>query len=205
MVAAGLLLPAVAVGISARPETMFARELAGQGRTQSQSVPVAQKTGVRPDPVAPEAGLQAADPVRIRIPAIGVDAPVQPLAVDRNGVLPPPDTDEGTGWWRDGPEPGERGPAVIVGHVDSYTGPAVFVHLEDLARGDRILVDRADGSTVVFAALRTESHPKDAFPTRVVYGATADAELRLVTCGGAFDDDDRRYLDNVIVYAARSG
>jgi LPXTG-site transpeptidase (sortase) family protein len=167
--------------------------------------------GAAPSPAPPQqqvpaaaserADEQAADPVRVRIPAIGVDAPVQALIVDENGVLPPPDTFEGTGWWQAGPEPGEIGPAVIAGHVDSYRGPAVFFELDELERGDEIFVDRADGTTVVFAAQRTEVHPKDEFPTEAVYGDTPDPQLRLITCGGTFDEDERSYRDNVIVFA----
>lgn len=145
-----------------------------------------------------------ADPVRIRIPAIGVDAPVQPLTV-QNGVLPPPDTNDGTGWWRDGPEPGERGPAVIAGHLDSKRGPAVFFRLTDLSSGVQIFVDRADGTTAVFAAQRIERYDKNTFPTDAVYGDTPDPQLRLVTCGGEFDRKHRRYRDNIIVFAIRSG
>ena len=145
------------------------------------------------------------DPVRVRIPAIGVDASVQPLIVDQNGVLPPPDTYDGTGWWRDGPEPGEPGPAVIAGHVDSKRGPAVFFHLTDLSRGDQIFVDRADGTTTVFATQRVEQHDKNAFPTDAVYGGVPDSQLRLITCGGKFDRKAHRYIDNVIVFAIRSG
>jgi len=148
---------------------------------------------------------QVAEPVRIRVPMIQIDAPVQPLTVDENGVLPAPDTFEGTGWWRAGPEPGERGPAVIAGHLDSYRGPAVFYRLRDMRRGDTIFVDRADGTTAVFATERIERHDKDDFPTEAVYGDTADSQLRLITCGGKFDKRHRRYLDNVIVYAARVG
>jgi len=146
-----------------------------------------------------------ADPVRIRIPAIGVDAPVQPLTVDQNGVLPPPDTYDGAGWWRDGPEPGQRGPAVIAGHVDSKRGPAVFFRLPDLGRGDQIFVDRADGTTAMFATQRIERHDKNTFPTDEVYGDTPDSQLRLITCGGKFDRKAHSYVDNVIVFAIRSG
>lgn len=145
------------------------------------------------------------DPVRIRIPAIGVDAPVQPLTVDQNGVLPPPDSFDGTGWWRDGPEPGQRGPAVIAGHVDSKRGPAVFFRLTDLDRDDQIFVDRADGTTAVFAAQQIERHDKNAFPTDAVYRDTPDPQLRLITCGGKFDRKAHRYVDNIIVFAIRSG
>jgi sortase (surface protein transpeptidase) len=147
------------------------------------------------------AETQVADPARVRIPAIDVDAAVLPLAVDGQGVLPPPPTNVDTGWWRAGPEPGEAGPAVIVGHVDGREGPAVFFRLRQLAPGDEIAVDRVDGSTAVFTVERVERHAKDAFPTEAVYGRTPDARLRLVTCGGEFDRSTRHYVDNVVVFA----
>jgi len=152
------------------------------------------------DRVAPVA-LRVADPARVRIPAIGVDAAVLPLAVDTQGELPPPPTNEDTGWWRAGPEPGEAGPAVIVGHVDGSDGPAVFFRLRQLVPGDEIAVDRVDGGTAVFSVERVERHAKDAFPSDAVYGHTPDARLRLVTCGGAFDRTTRHYVDNVVVFA----
>lgn len=152
-------------------------------------------------PDAAVAGEQKADPVRVRVPAIGVDAPVGPLYIDENGALPPPDSYDGTGWWHAGPEPGEIGPALIAGHVDSTSGPAVFFRLDELRTGDEIFVDLADGETLAFTAQRTERYAKDEFPSDEVYGDTPDPQLRLVTCGGAFDPTDRRYLDNVVVYA----
>jgi sortase (surface protein transpeptidase) len=93
---------------------------------------------------------------------------------------------------------------VIAGHVDSKRGPAVFFRLPDLGRGDRIFVDRADGTTAVFAAQRIERHGKNAFPTDEVYGDTPDSQLRLITCGGKFDRKAHSYVDNVIVFAIRS-
>ncbi|GGM53394.1 class F sortase [Longimycelium tulufanense] len=154
-------------------------------------------TGVPVDP-------QAANPVRIRIPVIDVNAPIEPLDLTPEGELPPPSTFAGTGWWRDGPEPGERGSAVIVGHVDSYRGPAVFFRVPELSRGAEILVDRADGTTAVFVNERVERHDKNAFPTRAVYGDTPGSELRLVTCGGDFDHPTQRYRDNVVAFARRT-
>jgi sortase (surface protein transpeptidase) len=158
---------------------------------------------------APVAGAsagpeQAADPVRIRIPAIGVEAAVVALEVDAQGVLPPPATNGETGWWRAGPEPGEPGPAVVVGHVDSRQGPAVFFRLRQLVPGDEIAVDRADGSTAVFTVGRNERYGKHAFPTDAVYGDTPDAQLRLITCGGGFDRRAGSYLDNQVVFANRT-
>jgi sortase (surface protein transpeptidase) len=94
---------------------------------------------------------------------------------------------------------------VVVGHVDSREGPAVFFRLRDLDRGDRIAVDRADGTTVEFTVGRTERYRKNSFPTAEVYGDTPNAQLRLITCGGAFDRRSGHYLDNVVVYADRLG
>lgn len=154
------------------------------------------------EPVAPD--LAAKEPVRVRIPSIGVDAAIEPLFLDGNGALPPPASYDGTGWWHDGPEPGEAGPAVIAGHVDSGSGPAVFVDLSRLAPGELIYVDRADDTTAVFVAQRTEAHPKDRFPTKAVYDDTPDSQLRLVTCDGEFDRAASSYDDNIIVYATRT-
>ena len=179
----GSALLATACGASATPQ-----EIAG---------PAAVATQARAAP----AETPVADPARVRIPAIDVDAAVLPLAVDGQGVLPPPPTNVDTGWWRAGPEPGEAGPAVIVGHVDGREGPAVFFRLRQLAPGDEIAVDRVDGSTAVFVVERVERHAKDAFPTEAVYGRTPDARLRLVTCGGEFDRSTRHYVDNVVVFA----
>jgi sortase (surface protein transpeptidase) len=205
MVATGLLLTLMVLAAWSQPWTGYPREVVGLGRALSQPTPVtAQRPSELAAPKPDKAGDQVADPVRLRIPEIEVDAPVDPLRVDADGVLPPPTTNDRTGWWRDGPEPGERGPAVIVGHVDSYKGPAVFIHLADLSSGDQIFVDRADGTSAAFTTVRVEQHAKDAFPTQAVYGGTSDPELRLITCGGSFDDKARRYLDNVIVYARRS-
>jgi sortase (surface protein transpeptidase) len=144
---------------------------------------------------------EAADPVRVRVPAIGVDAAVVALDVDAQGVLPPPATYHETGWWRAGPEPGEPGPAVIVGHLDSRQGPAVFFRVRELIAGDRILVDRADGTTAAFVVQGSERFGKHAFPTQAVYGPTRGAQLRLITCGGQFDRHMRHYVDNVVVFA----
>jgi LPXTG-site transpeptidase (sortase) family protein len=141
--------------------------------------------------------------VRIEIPAIGVDAPVVPLGLEPSGTLEAPEGLAETGWWTDGPEPGEAGPAVVAGHVDSRAGPAVFYRLNELRPGDGVEVVREDGSSVAFVVERLEQHPKADFPTEAVYGDTEGSALRLITCGGAFDRSTGHYLDNVIVYARR--
>lgn len=103
---------------------------------------------------------------------------------------------------RDGPAPGQTGPAAIYGHVDTAAaGPAVFFRLGDLTPGDTIDVTRADRSIAVFTVYRIAEYAKDAFPTMTVYGDTPDAELRLITCGGDFDPATGSYLDNIVAYA----
>jgi sortase (surface protein transpeptidase) len=146
-----------------------------------------------------------AAPTRIRIPAIGVTAPLEPLTVGPDRVLPPPKNPGTTGWWQDGPEPGEPGPAVLVGHFDSDTGPAVFYRLAELRHGDRVAINRSDGTTVFFTVRRLASYPQDAFPTDQVYGDTGNRPaLRLITCGGSFDHAADRYTENLIVSATKT-
>jgi sortase (surface protein transpeptidase) len=143
----------------------------------------------------------AAPPVRIRIPAIGVSAAVVRLGLNRDGTLQVPADFGVTGWFTGGPAPGETGPAVIAGHIDSRRGPAVFYRLHALRPGDRVAVERADGTTVQFAVEGSAQYPKRAFPTEAVFGPSPDPLLRLITCGGAFDRSTRHYRDNVVVTA----
>jgi sortase (surface protein transpeptidase) len=147
---------------------------------------------------------EIAAPVRVRIPSIGVDSPLLRLGVDDTGALLPPDDFGRAGWFPASPVPGDVGPAVIAGHVDSYVGPAVFFRLRELAEGDEVLVDRTDGTTIRFTVSATHRYPKDEFPTQDVYGPTPRPELRLITCGGEFDRSARSYLDNVVVTAVLS-
>ncbi len=142
-------------------------------------------------------------PTHLDIPRIGVHTDVIPLGLNPNGTVMVPPADPGTpaGWYRYSASPGEPGPAVLLGHVDNYEGPAVFHRLSDLVPGDSISVDRADGQTIVFTVRSVQTHPKSSFPTDAVYGPTAAPVLRLITCGGAFDRVHRTYLSNVVVYA----
>jgi Sortase domain len=142
-----------------------------------------------------------ARPVRIDIPTIGVDAPLVPLGLNADRTLRVPRDFGDAGWWTGGARPGERGPAVIAGHVDSYTGPAVFYRIRELRRGDAIVVVRRDGSRARFTVLGSEEYPKAHFPTARVYGATAGPTLRLITCSGTFDRASGHYVDNAVVYA----
>ncbi|MCG5216617.1 class F sortase [Streptosporangium sp. KLBMP 9127] len=149
-------------------------------------------------------GAEAADPVRLRVDSIGVSTKVIGLRLDASGRLVAPRAFDRVGWNVAGPEPGEAGAAVIAGHVDSRTGPAVFYRLRQVKAGATIRVERADGSVVAFTVRRVARYPKNRIPDKVVYGATRDAQLRLITCGGVFDRGRGSYRDNVVVFADRA-
>ncbi|MFJ3878219.1 class F sortase [Streptomyces sp. NPDC090077] len=150
--------------------------------------------------------LPGSPPVRIRIPSLRVDAPLTGLGLDRDGSLevPPPARRELAGWYRDGTAPGAKGTAVIAGHVDHASGPAVFYHLGALRRGAAVEVDRADGRTAVFTVHAVEVYDAGSFPDRRVYGPSPRAELRVITCGGAFSPRTG-YRGNVVVFAHLTG
>ncbi|MFI6446701.1 class F sortase [Kitasatospora sp. NPDC050543] len=150
--------------------------------------------------VRPAAGHSP--PVRIRIPVIDVDAPVQGLGLDRDRHLLVPDASDRNlaGWYQDWPSPGEAGNAILSGHVDTTAGPAVFWNLATLRRGDLIRIERADRSTAVFGIDAVEAYTKAGFPDARVYSPTPDAQLRLITCGGTYSRQTG-YQGNVVVYA----
>lgn len=140
---------------------------------------------------------------RIRITAIGVEAPVIRLGLTDDERLEVPARADQAGWWSGGELPGQEGPAVIAGHVDSSTGPGVFFRLRELEPGDVVEVTPRGRRTVRFVVDRLEEAPKDSFPTRSVYGPTTGSTLRLVTCTGSFDESSGHYRDNLIVFARR--
>ena len=151
-----------------------------------------------PGPLAP-----TAVPVGLAIPAIGVDErSLLELGRNPDGSLQVPTDFTRAGWFTGGSVPGEPGPSVIAGHVDSWRGPAVFFRLRDLRAGDPVTVRMSDGTTVRFRVDGVARYPKTAFPTEAVYGPVPGAALRLITCGGAFDRGARSYLDNIVVYAS---
>ncbi|MFI8514413.1 class F sortase [Streptomyces sp. NPDC085460] len=150
----------------------------------------------------PHAPLSRSRPTLVAVPAITTEAPVLDIGLDRQGRLdvPPVDDPQKVGWYAAGPAPGERGTAVVVGHRDTTTGPAVFLDLDSLGPGNTVRVARADGRVAVFTVDKVRTYPKSAFPDKEVYGPTGRPELRLLTCGGAYDRG-AGYDANIVVFA----
>jgi Sortase domain len=144
--------------------------------------------------------VAAGRPVSITIPAAGVEAPVVPVGLRPDRSMEVPGVDQ-AGWYELGPRPGEAGPAVIVGHVDSRSGPAVFFRLGQLRRGDKIVVGQAGGGSRSFLVERVERQAKEALPVERIWNRANQPLLRLITCGGSFDRSTGHYRDNIIVYA----
>lgn len=166
--------------------------------------------GARQEPVAPppDTPAGAAAPAAVTVPAIDAHSSLYPTGLNPDGTVevPPDDDPMQASWFDRWPAPGETGPAIILGHVDGEIDgqpgqPGIFYNLDQLARGDEITVERERGPPARFVVYDTEQAPKDAFPAERVYDPTAGPELRLVTCGGAFDTGAGSYTDNVIVYA----
>jgi hypothetical protein len=159
-------------------------------------------SGAEAAPSTRAAGGQVAAgrPVSITIPTAGVEAPVVPVGLRPDRSMEVPGVDQ-AGWYELGPRPGEAGPAVIVGHVDSRSGPAVFYRLGQLRRGDRIAVGQAGGGSRSFLVERVERQAKEALPVERIWNRTTQPVLRLITCGGSFDRSTGHYRDNIIVYA----
>jgi hypothetical protein len=143
----------------------------------------------------------AARPVRLWIAKIGVSTELMQLGRDEAGALKSPDSPNIAGWFANGPVPGDAGPAIIAGHVDSPAGPGVFFQLRTLQLGDRISVERSDGRTVVFSVTSVRVFSREQLPVTEVYGPTAVSQLRLVTCGGPANQIGGRPLDNILVQA----
>lgn len=147
-----------------------------------------------PVPAAPK-------PSAVEIPELGLHSELVELGLDEERRLEVPADPGVAGWYAGGPRPGDHGAAVVVGHVDSTAGPGVFWRLRELRPGDRVVVHGADGTSLEFVVDRLEQWPKDEFPTERVYRDADGSQLRLVTCGGSFDDGTGHYRDNIIAFA----
>lgn len=147
--------------------------------------------------------LGKSTPTRVRVPRIGAESSLVPLGLNKDQTIqvPPVNQPMQAGWYDGAPTPGEKGPAIVLGHVDGAGKPGIFYKLRDVQVGDEVLVERQDGRTVRFVVHETEQVQKKQFPTEKVYGDTDRPEIRLITCGGIFDRGARSYQDNIIVYA----
>ena len=163
-------------------------------------------TEPRPADATDDGPAQAAEPAGLQIPSIDVDED-QMVALDimADGRLEEPSGWNDVGWFSGGSMPGEAGATVIAAHVDSPTGPAVFYRLLEMTPGEEVTVVDAEGQEHLYRVDRTADFPKDEFPTREVFGATPEDELRLITCTGDFDDETQRHADNRVVFASRVG
>ena len=144
-------------------------------------------------------------PIRVQIPAIGVDSNLMDLRLQSDGTMEVPPAGFPAGWYEGAPTPGQLGPAIIAGHVDWGGQPGVFYHLRDLKPGNEVSVARRDGSVAVFRVTQVKQYPKDNFPTNVIYGDIDHAGLRLITCGGSFDRQAHSYEDNIVAFAELVG
>ena len=171
--------------------------------------PVAAGVAALPAPTGPivappqSAAAQVARPVSLTIPLIGVKTNLITLGLAAGGAMQVPSTSTVAGWFTGSPRPGAVGSSIIVGHVDSKSGPGIFFRLPQLKKGDDVYIKRSDGTTAEFRVTEVQEYPKDQFPTETVFGPTPDAELRLITCGGTFDSVTGHYLSNIIVYASQ--
>ncbi|GAA0410459.1 class F sortase [Acrocarpospora corrugata] len=191
----------------ALPAALLVAVLAGCGTTRPSpaptlATPVPGWSAVRGQVAVVSPPVRHAEPVSVSMPAIGVRSALERLTLDPKGVMIPPVEAAVAGWFSAGVRPGDPGPAVIAGHLDSRSGPGIFARLGKLKRGDVVHVDLADGTRVRFRIDEVRVYPKDEFPTEAVYGPTHDAQLRLITCGGSFDAGRGHYADNVIAFAS---
>jgi hypothetical protein len=169
--------------------------------------PIGAEDGATPAARAPNQGdgplqLAGSDPVRVQIPALGAVSDVIDVGLEADGSMEVVRGAYPVGWYEPGPSPGELGAAVLAGHVDWDGDRGAFYGLRELRRGDIVVVDRADGTAATFQVDRVEEHAKAGFPTEDVYGEIDHAGLRLITCGGIFDEDAGSYRNNVIVFAS---
>jgi sortase (surface protein transpeptidase) len=198
MVAIGAFIVAHALGTGSKLPPAAAQDIPV---TVGTSVPYA------PNPANIAAPLPASAPMRIVIPAIGVNAPMTHLDLNANGTIQvPPLSDHNlAGWYDRSVMPGARGTSVILGHVDDYAGPSVFFNIKNLRKGEAVYVLRSDGKTAVFSVDGVQKAVKTNFPTSDVYGNVSYPALRLVTCGGPFNAKSGEYLDSIVVYAHLAG
>lgn len=176
--------------------------LAGAVQIDAAQADIAADSGAGPVVQVRPVARQASPPVTLGIPRLGITTRLSGLRKQNDGTLQVPADPQRAGWYSQGAAPGDPGPAVLVGHVDSYRGPGIFSRLGTLRKGDLVKVRRADGTLATFQVRLVRTYAKRNFPTELVYVGDGRPSLRLITCGGAFDERSRRYLSNTVVFAA---
>ncbi|EAR66796.1 hypothetical protein B14911_27355 [Bacillus sp. NRRL B-14911] len=147
-----------------------------------------------------EENLKGIEPAAIKIPSLGIEAPVGKVGVLENGAMGVPDDNESAGWFEPGIKPGEKGSSVIAGHVDSKAGPAVFFYLKDLVKGDAVIVTAQDGLSYTFEVQQLKSYPYDRAPISEVFGPSDERRLNLITCTGTYNRKTNTHEERLVVY-----
>ncbi|MEJ8646739.1 class F sortase [Streptomyces sp. MS1.AVA.3] len=199
--------------IAAALATVLVAGCGGQDAASSQQLPAGQQGGGSSDDGAPGAGsggraaasMPKSAPARLSIPSLQVSSTLETLGQKKDGAMETPRDPDKAGWYQPGPTPGSQGPAVIAGHVSWNGKPSVFEKISTMKAGDTIEVARQDGKTAKFTVDRVAQYPKNKFPTVEVYKNLDHAGLRLITCGGQYDEGQHYYPDNVVVFASLTG
>ena len=194
----GVVILGVALG-GQEPAPPAASGTADRGSVAHRTDAASPRTEVRVGPH--DLGMEYSHPTRLSIPSLDVASALEDLGLDDRGVMETPIDPSRAGWFTPSPAPGVPGASVIAGHVTWGQEPAVFFRLGELRRGDRIEVERADGSTAVFEVRRIGTFLKRSFPTDAVYGQVDHPSLRLITCSGTYNDRTDNYPENLIVWA----
>lgn len=199
------LFAGVAAVVVVAPRAALARSVGSTGSGSAQFRDVASWQISAPIDGPDQTSSPVVSPVSIKIESIGVDSSVIPLGLNADGTVQVPVDTTKVGWYTGNVAPGANGASVLIGHLDSKTGPAVFYKLARVKPGAVIAIRRANGTTARFSVQVVSRFRRSVFPTRSVYGPVDGSQLRLVTCGGEFDRESGHYLDNTVVYASLLG
>ncbi|MEV5125097.1 class F sortase [Streptomyces decoyicus] len=199
--------------IAAAMATVLVAGCGGQKAAPPQQLPAGQQGGDSSHDEAPGGGsgsraaasMPKSAPARLSIPSLQVSSTLETLGQKKDGTMETPRDPDKAGWYQPGPTPGSQGPAVIAGHVSWNGKPSVFEKISKMKAGDTIEVARQDGKTAKFTVDRVAQYPKNKFPTVEVYKNLDHAGLRLITCGGQYDEGQHYYPDNVVVFASLTG
>lgn len=161
--------------------------------------------GITQEPVSPPSPSYASSPPqRLLIPKLNVDTRIEYVSEDSQGIMASPVDPDNVAWYEPGIRPGEKGNAVIAGHVDSKDGPAIFYELNNLSPGDNISVATESGDAISFRVTGKATYPADNFPIHEVFGASAKKRLNLITCTGEFDSSAKQYADRLVIYSEQT-